>query len=179
LESQEVVALRQAKEAKVKPINDAIYKLNSTISSIQAKYAALEFKYNKAVSDGSEFDMSTINTILKQKISAQIQLAAKQYELAKANYDYDTKILKQQSTLVESKKYMFDKNSKYGKLNESNMQAAKVYITILVSELSPLKTMVDIRRVFGQTGLLYGKDKQGYFVICVDQEDFDVMYDTL
>jgi hypothetical protein len=39
--------------------------------------------------------------------------------------------------------------------------------------------MVDIRRVFGQTGLLYGKDKQGYFVICVDQEDFDVMYDTL
>jgi hypothetical protein len=99
--------------------------------------------------------------------------------LAKVNYDYDTKILKQQSTLVESKKYMFDKNSKYGKLNESNMQAAKVYITVLVNELLPLKTMVDIRRVFGQTGLLYGKDKQGYFVICVDQEDFDVMYDTL
>ena len=39
--------------------------------------------------------------------------------------------------------------------------------------------MADFKRVFGNSNLLYGKDKEGYFVICIDQEDFDRMYNTL
>lgn len=42
-----------------------------------------------------------------------------------------------------------------------------------------LKGMADFKRAFKDTDLLYGKDKNGYFVVCVDQEDFNTLYDTL
>jgi len=35
-------------------------------------------------------------------------------------------------------------------------------------EDAPLKGMADFKRAFKDTDLLYGKDKNGYFVVCVD-----------
>lgn len=42
-----------------------------------------------------------------------------------------------------------------------------------------LKGMADFKRAFKDTDLLYGKDRNGYFLIAVDKEDFDKVYDTL
>lgn len=47
------------------------------------------------------------------------------------------------------------------------------------SDKSILKGMSDFKRTFMDTTLLYGKDRKGYFLIILDQEDMDVMYDTL
>ena len=42
-----------------------------------------------------------------------------------------------------------------------------------------LKGMADFKRAFKDTDLLYGKDRNGYFLIAVDKEDLDKVYDTL
>ena len=42
-----------------------------------------------------------------------------------------------------------------------------------------LKGMADFKRAFKDTDLSYGKDRNGYFLIAVDKEDFDKVYDTL
>ena len=39
--------------------------------------------------------------------------------------------------------------------------------------------MVGVKHTFKTSQLFYGKDKDGYFVLCIDQEDFDRMYSAL
>jgi predicted RNase H-like HicB family nuclease len=40
--------------------------------------------------------------------------------------------------------------------------------------------MVDFKKTFAKSNLLYGKDKEGgYFAVCVDQADFNKLTDTL
>jgi hypothetical protein len=70
---------------------------------------------------------------------------------------------------------------KYRNLNESNIHTAKIYMRDLIGNDDEhiIKGMVDFKRAFGKSNLLYGKDKEGYFVVCIDQEDFDKMYNTL
>ena len=49
----------------------------------------------------------------------------------------------------------------------------------LIDDDHILKGMVDFKRAFKDTDLLYGKDRNGYFLIAVDKEDLDKVYDTL
>jgi len=70
---------------------------------------------------------------------------------------------------------------KYRFLNESNIHQAKIYVNKLVQndEYHLMKGMSDFKKVFSKSELVYGKDKSGYYVLCVDQDDFNKMYDTL
>jgi hypothetical protein len=69
---------------------------------------------------------------------------------------------------------------KYKWLNESNIHTAKLYMKGLVgSDESIIKGMADFKRVFNKANLLYGKDKNDYYVIAIDQEDFDKTFDAL
>ena len=70
---------------------------------------------------------------------------------------------------------------KYQSLNESNLKNAKVYLNnfIINDDEHILKNMNDFKRLMKNSNLLYGKDKGGYFVICVDQDDFDELQDIL
>lgn len=65
--------------------------------------------------------------------------------------------------------------SKYLQLNESNLKNAKIYLHDLIAndDYHILKNMNDLKRLLKDTNLLCGKDKHGYFVICIDQDDFD------
>jgi len=71
--------------------------------------------------------------------------------------------------------------AKYQFLNESNVQNAKVYITKIFENdyQQRIKGMVDFKKAFVNSNLLYGKDKDGYFVICLDQEDLNKLTTTL
>ena len=71
---------------------------------------------------------------------------------------------------------------KYRKvLNESNIAKAKIYVNNLVGpeDRHILTGMVDFNHAFSESGLVYGRDKNGYYVLCIDQEDFNRLYSTM
>lgn len=70
---------------------------------------------------------------------------------------------------------------KYSHLNESNIHQAKIYMGNLIQndEYHIIKDMRDFKKVFGKSEMLYGKDQNGYYVVCIDQDDFNKMYSTL
>jgi len=39
--------------------------------------------------------------------------------------------------------------------------------------------MIDFKKAFANSNLLYGKDKDGYFVVCLDQDDLNKLTNTL
>ena len=71
---------------------------------------------------------------------------------------------------------------KYRKvLNESNIAQAKIYVNNLVGseDRHILTGMVDFNHAFADSQLVYGRDKNGYYVLCIDQEDFNRLYQTM
>lgn len=66
-------------------------------------------------------------------------------------------------------------------LNESNIHQAKIYMGSLIQNDDEhiIKDMNDFKKVFRDSSLVYGKDKNGYYTLCIDQEDFDKLYSTL
>jgi type II secretory pathway pseudopilin PulG len=66
-------------------------------------------------------------------------------------------------------------------INESNIHQAKIYMKDLVvnDDYHIMKDMNDFKRVFKDSQIVYGKDSTGYFVICIDKEDFKKIYKTL
>ena len=68
---------------------------------------------------------------------------------------------------------------KYKGLNESNIHTAKIYMKNLVSNDNIIKGMVDFKKVFQDTNLLYGKDRDGYFIVALDSEDFNQATEAL
>ena len=68
---------------------------------------------------------------------------------------------------------------KYKFLNESNIHTAKIYVSNLVNDDQILKGLVDFKRVFKNTNLLYGKDREGYFIVAIDPDDFNEATEAL
>ena len=103
----------------------------------------------------------------------------KQHAIDIANFQ-DQKLAQLQKLSQTNESY-YKIPEKYKWLNESNIHTAKIYMGDLIApdDQHILKGMADFKRAFKDTDLLYGKDKNGYFVVCVDQEDFNTLYDTL
>lgn len=112
-------------------------------------------------------------------IMKKINDMTKQHAIDQANFQ-DQKLAQLQKLSQTNESY-YKIPEKYKWLNESNIHTAKIYMGNLIKpeEDAPLKAMADFKRAFKDTDLLYGKDKNGYFVVCVDQEDFNTLYDTL
>lgn len=68
---------------------------------------------------------------------------------------------------------------KYSSLNESNVHNAKIYLDILIGDGKIIGGMPDFKNAFKDSELIYGKDKKGYYVVCIDREDFDRLYVVL
>ena len=70
---------------------------------------------------------------------------------------------------------------KYASLNESELMRAKIYVNPLVGDTYHhlIHNMTDFNYVFEQSSLLYGKDRNGYYVLCVDNDDINRLYETL
>lgn len=65
---------------------------------------------------------------------------------------------------------------KYKHLNESNVHNAKIYLDVLVGEDQLITSMPDFKNAFKDSELVYGKDKKGYYCLCIDREDFEKLY---
>lgn len=70
---------------------------------------------------------------------------------------------------------------KYSILNESNIQSAKIYVNPLIGDeyYQAIHNMNDFNYVFEQSSLLYGKDRKGYYVLCIDNDDIARLYETM
>jgi len=68
---------------------------------------------------------------------------------------------------------------KYRMLNESNIHQAKIYMKTLIDEDNIIRDMRDFKRVFKDSNLVYGKDKEDFYVLCIDQDDFSRLYEAL
>lgn len=68
---------------------------------------------------------------------------------------------------------------KYQSLNEQSLQQAKIYVNSLIGEDCIIRTMNDFKYVFEQSGLLYGKDRNGYYIVAVDNDDTNHIFECL
>ena len=175
LDSNEVVAMRQEKANQLKILQDDIEKKTNNVVQCQQAIANIQQQSDKA-------DQSQLNAAQKTLIQANKELADAKFNMAKKANEYDNKIFQLQAKLVESiETARRDLPLKYQALNESNIQNAKVYLNKIFDNdyQERIKGMVDFKKAFANSNLLFGKDKGGYFAVCVDQEDMNKLTNTL
>ena len=175
LDSKEVVAMRQEKANQLKILQDDIEKKTNNVVQCQQAIANIQQQSDKA-------DQSQLNAAQKTLIQANKELADAKFNMAKKANEYDNKIFQLQAKLVESiETARRDLPLKYQALNESNIQNAKVYLNKIFDNdyQERIKGMVDFKKAFANSNLLFGKDKGGYFAVCVDQEDMNKLTNTL
>ena len=174
LDSEDVVKMRQEKENVIKQLQETITKKTNNAIQCQQVVANIQNSENS--------DQTQLNAAQKTLIQAFKEVSDAKFELAKKSNEYDNKIFQLQTKLVESIQMARDTlPEKYQGLNESNVQNAKVYITKIFENdfQQRIKGMVDFKKAFANSNLLYGKDKDGYFVVCLDQEDLNKLTSTL
>lgn len=175
LDSKEVVAMRQEKANQLKILQDDIEKKTNNVVQCQQAIANIQQQSDKV-------DQSQLNAAQKTLIQANKELADAKFNMAKKANEYDNKIFQLQAKLVESiETARRDLPLKYQALNESNIQNAKVYLNKIFDNdyQERIKGMVDFKKAFANSNLLFGKDKGGYFAVCVDQEDMNKLTNTL
>ena len=175
LDSKEVIAMRQEKANQLKILQDDIEKKTNNVVQCQQAIANIQQQLDKA-------DQSQLNAAQKTLIQANKELADAKFNMAKKENEYDNKIFQLQAKLVESiETARKELPLKYQVLNESNIQNAKVYLNKIFDNdyQERIKGMVDFKKAFANSNLLFGKDKGGYFAVCVDQEDMNKLTNTL
>ena len=175
LDSKEVVAMRQEKTNQLKILQDDIEKKTNNVVQCQQAIANIQQQLDKV-------DQSQLNAAQKTLIQANKELADAKFNIAKKANEYDNKIFQLQAKLVESiETARRELPLKYQALNESNIQNAKVYLNKIFDNdyQERIKGMVDFKKAFANSNLLFGKDKGGYFAVCVDQEDMNKLTNTL
>lgn len=175
LDSKEVVAMRQEKANQLKTLQDDIEKKTNNVVQCQQAIANIQQQLDKV-------DQSQLNAAQKTLIQANKELADAKFNMAKKANEYDNKIFQLQAKLVESiETARRELPLKYQALNESNIQNAKVYLNKIFDNdyQERIKGMVDFKKAFANSNLLFGKDKGGYFAVCVDQEDMNKLTNTL
>lgn len=175
LDSKEVVAMRQEKANQLKILQDDIEKKTNNVVQCQQAIANIQQQSDKV-------DQSQLNAAQKTLIQANKELADAKFNMAKKANEYDNKIFQLQAKLVESiETARRELPLKYQALNESNIQNAKVYLNKIFDNdyQERIKGMVDFKKAFANSNLLFGKDKGGYFAVCVDQEDMNKLTNTL
>lgn len=179
LNTEEVVAQTSKMQADLKKFDDELARLNDTKVQLEDKIAKATEDFNNAQVDAKERFRQQVIDANKQLLQTLLNISKKEKEKAEAKSRYTENILQLQLKANESYERVFPEKYKF--LNESNIHTAKIYMRNLVGndEEHIIKGMSDFKRAFGNSNLLYGKDKEGYFVIAIDQEDFDKMYDTL
>ena len=175
LDSKDVIAMRQEKANQIKTLQDEIEKKTNNVVQCQLAVANIQQQTDKV-------DQSQLNAAQKTLIQANKELADAKFNMAKKENEYDNKIFQLQAKLVESiEMARRELPLKYQALNESNIQNAKVYLNKIFDNdyQERIKGMVDFKKAFANSNLLFGKDKGGYFAVCVDQEDMNKLTNTL
>ena len=171
VESDETIQSLNAK------IQDNENKFQQDLNTQQKLLDAAKVSASKKATTGPYDPVATDADVLN--IMKKINDITKQHAIDIANFQ-DQKLAQLQKLSQTNESY-YKIPEKYKWLNESNIHTAKIYMGDLIAPDDDhiLKGMADFKRAFKDTDLLYGKDRNGYFLIAVDKEDFDKVYDTL
>ena len=171
VESDETIQSLNAK------IQDNENKFQQDLNTQQKLLDAAKVAASKKAPTGPYDPVATDADVLN--IMKKINDITKQHAIDIANFQ-DQKLAQLQKLSQTNESY-YKIPEKYKWLNESNIHTAKIYMGDLIApdDQHILKGMADFKRAFKDTDLLYGKDRNGYFLIAVDKEDFDKVYDTL
>ena len=171
VESDETIQSLNAK------IQDNENKFQQDLNTQQKLLDAAKVAASKKTPTGPYDPVATDADVLN--IMKKINDITKQHAIDIANFQ-DQKLAQLQKLSQTNESY-YKIPEKYKWLNESNIHTAKIYMGDLIASDDDhiLKGMADFKRAFKDTDLLYGKDRNGYFLIAVDKEDFDKVYDTL
>ena len=179
LNTEEVATETNKMQVELKKCDDELAKLQTNKVQIEDTIAKATEQFNAADIDKKEPFRQQVIEGNKKLLNILLSISRKEKEKADKKNRFEETILQLKLKVNESMQRIFPE--KYRHLNESNIHTAKIYMRNLVAndEEHIIKGMADFKRAFGKSDLLYGKDKEGYFVICIDQEDFDKMYNTL
>ena len=179
LNTEEVVAETNKMQVELKKCDDELAKLNDTKVQLENAIAKATEQFNAAELDRKDSFRQQVIDGNKKLLTVLLNISKKEKEKADKKNHFEENILQLQLKVNESMCRVLPE--KYRNLNESNIHTAKIYMRDLIGNDDDhiIKGMVDFKRAFGKSNLLYGKDKEGYFVVCIDQEDFDKMYNTL
>lgn len=171
IESDETIQSLNAK------IQDNENKFQQDLNTQQKLLDAAKIAASKKNPTGPYDPVATDADVLN--IMKKINDITKQHAIDIANFQ-DQKLAQLQKLSQTNESY-YKIPEKYKWLNESNIHTAKIYMGDLIAPDDDhiLKGMADFKRAFKDTDLLYGKDRNGYFLIAIDKEDFDKVYDTL
>lgn len=158
-------------------IQDNENKFQQDLNTQQKLLDAAKVAASKKAPTGPYDPVATDADVLN--IMKKINDITKQHAIDIANFQ-DQKLAQLQKLSQTNESY-YKIPEKYKWLNESNIHTAKIYMGDLIAPDDDhiLKGMADFKRAFKDTDLLYGKDRNGYFLIAIDKEDFDKVYDTL
>ena len=168
--------------------NEDIQKLNKRLSDIKQRYDNDMAMQNKTLDAAKiaaskkdvvgEYDpvMTDDNVLMLLK---KINDLTKKYN--KDVTDIEDQRISLLSKLAQAKESYYNVPDKYKYLTESNIHTAKIYMRNLVGTDGNqiLKGMADFKRVFKNTNLLYGKDRDGYFIVALDSDDFNEATEAL
>ena len=169
VESDETIQSLNAK------IQDNENKFQQDLNTQQKLLDAAKVAASKKTPTGPYDPVATDADVLN--IMKKINDITKQHAIDIANFQ-DQKLAQLQKLSQTNESY-YKIPEKYKWLNESNIHTAKIYMGDLIAPDDDhiLKGMADFKRAFKDTDLLYGKDRNGYFLIAIDKEDFDKVYD--
>ena len=138
-------------------------------------------QFNNATPDQKQNIRKTIVDTNNKILDIKTKLSNKQKDKAISQNQFELQLLQLQQKVNENLLPTTKIPEKYKSLNESNIQNAKIYLNNLVGneDIYIIKGMADFKRALYKSELLYGKDKEGYFVICIDNEDFNKLYKAM
>lgn len=179
LQTNEVLQLQNQMAKELQKFDDDIKRIKDQQMQAENIVATDTKSFNEeGAANKAQLRMNIVaNT--KKVLELQNQLAIKTRDRANKQFEYETKIIQMQTKLNESMAMRLPE--KYRGLNESSIHKAKIYMGDLVQndDFHIIKGMTDFKHTFAESELLYGKDREGYYVVCIDQDDFQKMYDTL
>jgi len=140
----------------------------------------MEQKISKELESGTA-QQKTINDLQSSMLQATVDLLKIQFDKAKMEYDENLKIIQKQSQELKVNESRCMIPEKYRRIDESEIQDSKIHIDTLIKNDPQMRvrSIADFKRMFEGSDLLYGKDREGYFAICVDDDDLGRLTETL
>lgn len=181
LNTPEVSALQQKMSDTLKIFDTDIQKLKDQETQLETILSNSVSQFNNATPDQKQNIRKTIVDTNNKILDIKTKLSNKQKDKAISQNQFELQLLQLQQKVNENLLHTTKIPEKYKSLNESNIQNAKIYLNNLVGneDIYIIKGMADFKRALYKSELLYGKDKEGYFVICIDNEDFNKLYKAM
>lgn len=181
LNTPDVTTLQQKMETTLKTFDTDIQNLKDQEVQLETILSTAVSQFNNATPEQKQNIRKSIVDTNNKILDVKTKISNKQKDKAVTQNQFELQVLQLQQKVNENLLPTTKLPEKYKSLNESNIQNAKIYLNNLVGneDIYIIKGMADFKRSLYKSELLYGKDKEGYFVICIDNEDFNKLYKAM